>query len=321
MTGKGPMSRLLGGFLILLSSQFGYAAVDDWSGPLHEAQSLLAEEKYAEALKAFKQHSKDNGLAQFSIALFHQLGWGVSKNPKLACDWFARAADNQVPSAQQQLGLCYLSGEYKPGQENAALALFEQAYANGIKAAACQAGVMYVEGKHVTRQIAKGIRLCTEAASQGARDAQSLLGQWLFDGRYVEQNHEQACALLSEAANRNEPVAAFYLARIYDQGIERDQDLKLARYWYESSAQAGHIPAYLPTAALYWQAFSEQKEPAPDLLAKTYLWAKTTRLANDDIQVRQHADNILAQVAKHMPGSWQQDLDPKVLAHINKHVR
>ena len=84
---------------------------DDWAGPLHNAQALLAKQKYKSALVAFKEQAHlGNGLAQFNVALFYDFGWGITPQRPIACQWYQKAAKNNMPAAMQSLGQCFLQG-------------------------------------------------------------------------------------------------------------------------------------------------------------------------------------------------------------------
>jgi TPR repeat protein len=79
--------------LILFKPPVFAKNVDDWADPLHDAQALLAKQQYKDALIAFKaQANLENGLAQFTVALFYDLGWGITPSRSTACQWYQKAA-------------------------------------------------------------------------------------------------------------------------------------------------------------------------------------------------------------------------------------
>ncbi|XPF94028.1 tetratricopeptide repeat protein [Colwellia sp. RE-S-Sl-9] len=291
--------------------------VDDWSGSLSKANKLLAEKQYLPAFNEYKIYAdKDNGLAQFSLALLLKNGWGKPANIKEACYWYNKAANNGIPMAQQELGDCYLQGII--GDKKQALVWYEAAYKSGIASAACQAGELYLAGEYVPLNKEKGLALCVQAANSGAVSAMTSLGKWYFNGQYVEKNISLAFQVFQDAANKHSAEAAYYVAQYYDRGIQREISIKDALYWYEKSASRGFKKAYLPTSALYLKTFEEDNtDKKGKLLAKTYLWAKTSIELITEPQDKQLATLILNKVNTEMPPQWQADLNAKVKEHVD----
>ena len=64
-------------------------------------------------------------------------------------------------------------------------------------------------------------------------------------------NSEAAARLLEDAANEGFTIAEFRLATLYDAGVGVDQDLEVARMWYERAADGGNARAMYSLAVLY----------------------------------------------------------------------
>lgn len=307
-------------------SQAG-AAEKDWSAPLDRAQALLGAGDYAAARPLYETQARQgNGLAQFTLGLFYQLGWGVNVSPTQSCNWFKQAAENQIPAAQEQLGYCYLNDHFASAEQSLALHWFEQAYQAGIISAACAMGKLLVDGSYVAPNPQKGLQLCHQAAQAGATAAQLQLAKWLLEGRVLQQDASQALVWFELAATNNNAEAAYYLAQFYDTGTVVSQDASLALKWYNVAAKAGVMAAYLPAAALNFAQFQaavrqSETEPAADskavLLAQAYVWAfaAVQQLPPEQRSVHD-AQQLLEQVSEMLPASRQEVLKQKAMEQL-----
>ena len=291
----------------------------DWGEALKPAQQKLAEADYASARPLFEQQARSgNGLAQFTLGLFYQLGWDVSPSPAQSCAWFKLAAQQHVPAAQQQLGRCYLADHFNSGEQALAYSWFELAYQAGLLGALCDMGKMHADGQFVEPDRNKALQMCSAAAHAGVLEAQLQLAKWLMGGDIVEQDLAQAVNWFNLAANAGDAEAAFYLARLYDNGSVLPQDTTLALQWYEQAARHGYSAAYLPAAALSWDYFQRHADsPAEVHLAKAYIWAKAAQLtAVAETEMAKIADLLLQKIVIVIPPQWQQELNDKVSRHL-----
>ena len=290
---------------------------DDWAGPLRNAQALLATKKYKSALVAFKEQAHlGNGLAQFNVALFYDLGWGIPSQQPIACQWYQKAANNNMPVAMQALGQCYLQGDGVEQSTNLAYHWFLKAFEQGIADGACQAGELLLSGDGIDADVLAGQKFCLLSAQQGSISAQNKIAQWYFHGQYFPQDYQQAFNWLKIVASEKSPSSAYLLAKFYDQGIGMNVDEGLALHWYEVAALGKYQQAYMPTALLYWQAFTNAQDNQEQLLAKSYLWAKilsTSSALASEIKI---AKELLGQVLNQMPVTWQESLDKKIVTHL-----
>lgn len=316
---QGRLTIFLGFFVLIMLFKSPVFAnnIDDWASPLHNAQTLLAKQKYKDALVAFKEQADlDNGLAQFNVALFYDLGWGMPPDRSTACQWYQKAAKNNMPGAMQALGQCYFDGQGVKKNKKLAYHWFLKAYEQGIAEGACQAGEQLLSGDGVELDVISGQRLCFEAAQQGAVSAQEKLAQWYFYGQYFPQDYQQAFNWLQRVASEKSPSSAYLLAQFYDQGIGMNVDEKQALRWYEIAALGKYQKAYMPTALLYWRVFTNAQDNQEQLLAKSYLWAKISSSSSVLVADQAVAKQLLAQVMQQMPTTWQESLDKKIVNHL-----
>lgn len=290
---------------------------NDWAGPLSNAQALLAKHEYEAALVDFKaQANSENGLAQFTVALFYDLGWGIPPRRSIACQWYQKAAKNNMPGAMQALGQCFLEGQGVERNKKLAYHWFIKAFEQGIVEGAFQAGELLLSGDGIEINLIAGQRLCLEAAQQGSISAQKKLAQWYFHGQYFPQDYQLAFNWLQRVASEKSPDSAYLLAQFYDQGIGMNVDEKQALRWYEIAALGKYQKAYMPTALLYWRMFTNAQDNQEQLLAKSYLWAKISSSSSVLLADKAVAKQLLAQVMQQMPTTWQESLDKKIVNHL-----
>jgi len=285
---------------------------------LSDAQQWLAEGDYQKAYAAFLFHaqSRQNPLAQFTLGLFHQHGWGMAADSTQACHWFEKAAANSVPTASHFLGECYRDGLHQPADYANALHWFQKAAELGHVVSLCSMAELIMQGKGAPKDPQKALNFCERAASAGSVNAQLQLGQLYLNGDASIRNPHLAAKWFSYAAEKESLEAYYYLGRIHEDDLN---DPATALSWYEMAASRGHLPAYLPTARLYFNAppADQTQIPTAENLAKAYLWLSATRQLSEDSNESYAVESMLKKVEQIMPASWKKDLDPKVLQHIN----
>jgi TPR repeat protein len=287
----------------------------DLRAELAGADRALAAKRYPAAYQAYLRHAPRNALAQFNLGLFEQQGWGRAANPAAACAWFDKAAQRNIPAAQQFLGDCLAQGIGRAVDGPAALQWYAKAAAAGIAAAGCSAGELYLAGQVVPRDVAQGLALCTQAAQAESVPAMLKLADHY---RLDAANLPLARFWYDQAAQRHSHVAQWRLGLIQSAGEGGAADVAQARFWLEHAAMEGYAPAYLPTAILYANAPVDPATGAlaPADLAKVYMWNQAARATTPDpIQLAGIA-RIDAMVLAVMPPPWQAGLDHKVAAHL-----
>jgi len=297
---------------------------------LDSAQRLLANGDYSGAYAEFLKHARSNALAQFSVGLFHQFGWGRTPNPAVACDWFGRAAKGNIPAAQHYFAECLRYGIHAPADLPAAALMYREAAKNGHFGSLCPLAELYIHGDGVPKTPTEGLALCRQAAERGVTVAQVRLGRFYLEESSVRDD-AAARHWFEVAARSNFAEGQYFLARMLEAGATQSSDNLAARNWYEAAAGQGFLPAYLPVAQLYAKPPSDPSSAqlgataqlgAPAQLgevelAKAYLWAAaaTKRLQGAEQSEAQH---LLTQLLGQVPPSWLPDLDAKVAAHLQR---
>lgn len=285
---------------------------------LDRAQEALSAERYADAYDQYSTiaETDEAPLAFFSLALFHQFGWGMEVDEAEACRWFERAAVGDVPTAAHFFAVCLRDGLGRAADPAAAAQWFGTAIELGHYASLCDLGILQIEGRGVAKMTSQGIDLCAQAAQMGVPGAQLQLAE-LFDGHDEVRDPIQARFWYEQSAAHS-AQAQFRLGVMARDGIGGPQDLELAKYWLESAAAQGYLDAYYPTAVLF---NDEATDPETGELlefpaAKAYMWLTATahRLGGND-QGREAAA-LRAELLESMPADWQGTLDEKVDAHL-----
>ncbi len=306
--------------LALVPVSYSAWAVRDLAADLKPAQAALAAGDMAKAYQGFLDHGADNALAQFTLGLFHQYGWGRPVDAAESCRWQEKAAQGKIPAAEQLLAECLRQGIHRPADPAGAAHWYEQAALAGIGTAWCDLAELYMAGEGVAKDPHKALDLCKQGAGQGLPIAQARLARFYLEGDESIRDPAMAMQWMQAAAQGNNAEAQFRFGVMLRDGVGQAADAESARFWLEAAAAQGWLPAYLPTAELYFYAPVDTDTgllPAKDL-AKAYLWASAAvhRLgASPDGDA---ASALLAKVRGVMPASWQPELEQKVTQHLAK---
>lgn len=156
---------------------------------------------YANAVKEWRQPAiNGNADAQFNMGQAYKLGRGVPADPKLAADWYLKAAKQGNLQAEDNYGV-----------------------------------IMFQFGD---RQ--KAMPYLQKSASRGEPRAQYLVGTALFNGDYIGKDWPRAYALMTRAAASGLSAASTSLAQMdkFIPLEQRQQGLAMARQMAEpGSAQ------------------------------------------------------------------------------------
>ena len=299
------------------------SAVNNLASDLNKAQLLLSKKDYQAAYQEYQAHAKNgNALAQFSLALFHQNGWGRQVDPAKACQWYERASEGKIPAAYQFYGDCLKNGTHRSADTVAAIKAYKSSVGLGLFGSLCSIGDLYINGQGVIKDVPKGMALCQQAAQKGSPDAAMRLADLFYQGVDIKQDYKQAVQWYAGLAERKVVKAQYRLAGMLQKGLGINKNSQAARYWYESAAEQGYLAAYLPTAELYFYAEENPKndKPLPAYTAKAYLWLTALLKRADNKELDLKAVNTLhKKVLNIMPKQWHVELDKKVAEHL-KHI-
>ena len=298
-----------------------YAGTDS-AAELKDAQAALSAGDYKEAYPQYLRFAnEDNALAQFTVGMFHQLGWGNrSVDPVAACQWFEKSAAGDIPTASHYLAECFERGIGRPANPAKAARWYQQAAGLGHYQSLCSLAELYMKGEGVAKDPQKGLELCKQAAEKGAVLARLQVGRYLLQGDRSIRD-PQAAHDWFELASAASAEAQYYLGIMHRDGIGHEATPDEARVWFERAASTGYVPAYFHTARLYFEASPDYQSqpPGADDLARAYMWLSATAQRSQDPVELQQTQEMLKQVLAIMPASWVATLDKRVVAHLSEH--
>jgi cell division septation protein DedD len=129
---------------------------------------------YAKAITEWRGPAKAGDAdAQYNLAHAYQVGQGVPADPKLAQDWYLKAANQGHEEAQTNLGLIL----FRNGDRSGALPWLQKASDRGEPRAQYVLGTAHFNGDLVPRDWVKAYALMTHAAASGLPQAATSLSQ------------------------------------------------------------------------------------------------------------------------------------------------
>lgn len=149
--------------------------------------------KCKKALKALAD--MDHSKSQYYLGLMYERGHGFKKNPRMAFQWFLRAADNDSGPAQSALYY------------------------------------VYKEGNGTQPNVYEAIKWCSRAAKKGLDDAMHNMGVNYLEGYGVHKSIPRALEWFQKAANNNYLLSQYSIAFIYLKGDEIDINYEEAYFW------------------------------------------------------------------------------------------
>jgi TPR repeat protein len=306
-------------FLVAVTAS-GCLAEENISRDLRRAQKSLAASDYENAYKVYYQQAiqNNNPLAEFTLALFYENGWGRPIDKAAACQWYGKAAEGEIPAAAHFYAQCFEQGIGRKQSTTDAIQWYEKAISLDHGGSHYPlAELLLSDSDHTNAQ--QAIEHLTQAAQLGNSDAQMELGDFYYRGEYVVKNLTEAWHWYSQAAAKDVVEAQYYLGVISsDSDDPAIHSIAEALHWFEAAAAKGYLPAYLPTAKLYLASSVDEESgniPAP-ALAKAYLWLSAADKRLEGAEEKAQCQTMLTDVKKIMPESWKNDLDPKVEKHI-----
>jgi len=313
----------MGGLLALIMLVDPVVAVAvgrDLSAELAAADALLQAGDYDRAFAEYSRFAADNPLAQFNLGLIEYYGWGRAVDRVAACHHFEEAGAGEIPMAQQLLADCYRLGVHAPASFAVAEQWYRRAAENGLPTANYWWGRMLIDGTAGNRDLREGIRRCELAAGAGAVEAQLYLARNYLGGDLFGPDRQRALYWYEQAARANNAEALYQLGMLMREGLREGVGRGDIVHALESAAEQGYQAAYLPTAEMYYSAppDPDTNMPTAENLAKSYLWLQATLKTTDSPEERSRAEHMLKSVLGIMPPTWLPDLDQTVDAHFEK---
>jgi TPR repeat protein len=315
---KRILSIFFGTILLLLAAN-AHAQPDNIQ-IMKDAQTALASGDYETAFTGYHAAARnDNVLAQFSLGLFYQYGWGRTIDKAVACQWFEKAAQGGIPTAQHLAGICFEEGMHFPVDAAQAAAWYQKAAQAGHLHSYCHLGNLYMTGKSVAKDPIKALELCHPAAQQGSIPAQLAMGKFYLQGDSSIQNMQEAYRWFEAAAQKRSPEAFYYLGVVINKSLPEPPSSK-ARQMFEQAAALKFVPAYFQAGKHFYHAEPdpETSQLSAEHLAKAYMWLSAAAQQSGNPEEVVAAKEILRQILAVMPTTWLTALDQKVTQHLHE---
>ena len=294
----------------------------DSSQVMKDAQVALAAGEYEKAFAGYAAAARNdqNALAQFSLGLFYQNGWGRPIDRITACQWFEKSAQGGIPAAQHLTGVCFDEGTHHSADPVAAASWFQKAAQAGHFHSYCHLGNLLMTGKGVPKDPIKALELCRPAAQQGSIPAQLWLGKFYLQGDPSIQDKQEAYRWFSTAAQKQSPEAFHYLGVLMQQGSPEGQAAGKTRQMFEQAATLNYVPAYFQAGTHFFAAEPdpETNQLSAEHLAKAYLWISAAIQRSEDAEEILAARSIRQQILAIMPETWLAELDQKIAQHLQR---
>ena len=232
----------------------------------------------AAAKLAREQAERGDAEAQNALGLMYLTGRGVEQDPEHALLWLHRAADQDDPDAQYNLGVAYATGwdGMIPVNVVEAASWYRRAAEKDHDGSQYNLGVAYAEGMGVSKDDVEAIKWWRRASAGGNARAQYNLGVAYSKGEGVACDDEEAVSWWRLAAESRDVMeserswlstdaggkvvdkgsgdpgrgqlgnadAQYHLGRMYSLGrgvVSRDD--RCALVWYRRAAAQGHPDA------------------------------------------------------------------------------
>jgi TPR repeat protein len=211
------------------------------------AQALIAAQlvhtsgDLAEARKWYQKAATQNHpLAQLQLGRMLESGKGGAQSYDEALAWFLRAARQGVAAAQDEAARIYVNGQGStPVNFPEALKLFTQAADQKYVPSYSELGLMYLHGEGTLVNAAKAVAYFSLGVDAGDPDCQERMGWRYFNGEGVAKDFPTAAKWFRLAGDAGQAQAQAQLAFMYAKGTGVEQNDHLALDWYEQAASGG----------------------------------------------------------------------------------
>lgn len=245
--------------------------------PIDAAFGAYQRGLYLTALSLAKPRAEaGDAAAQTLLGEIYSRGLGVPVDPKLAAEWYSKAAAQNDVHAQFQYAVLLLDGQHvkadrvqaenlmkaaaeagnamaqfnyaqilmqnNPGEKGieAAYPWFQKASDSNLADAEYAVSQILANGTSAIKQDEAEARFFLLRAAQKNYDTAQLdLATWLVEGRGGERNFDAGFKWMLQAARNGNVAAQARLARLYRDGLGTDGDTVTAAAWYFVARRSG----------------------------------------------------------------------------------
>ena len=190
------------------------------------------------------QKSAEGGNLQalFMLSYCYELGYGVEKNDSIALKLLKSAAEGGHVQAQNRLAICYGKGQLGLSKdEKQAIVWYEKAAEQNYPSAQYNLGIKYFKGCGVEKDNTKSVYWYLRAAEKGSADAQFNLGVCYDLGEGVSPDFQTAIKWYEHSAIQGNMNAQYNLGVCYLNGRGVTKDISVGIDWLQKSASQGNV--------------------------------------------------------------------------------
>jgi TPR repeat protein len=184
-----------------------------------------------------------HGAAQCELGSRYFTGRGVEEQHELFLSWTRKAMAAEVPRAFFNMAVAHDIGAGIPKNPAESYRLFLEAHERGYARARIKVARCLVEGFGVQKNPSRALPLLEQSASEGDPEACHWLARLLHDGIGTPADPPRALALFREAAEGDHLPAILTLAIRYQRGQGVSVDLAEASRWLERAVALGELQA------------------------------------------------------------------------------
>jgi len=226
---------------LLPLAESGNSEAQDYVGRIYAVGGNGIEQDLDDAISWFRKAAEQNQpQAQTNLGRMYKHGFSVEKDYSEAFIWFRRASSQGNSAGQYELGLMYEKGYWVEKDEQEAFRLFLHSAENGYAKAQITVGNSYDKGKGVAEDDTKAAHWYQKAADQGSDVGLHNLGIMYLNGAGVEKNVEKGLSLIRNSAEMGYTLAQHNLGVLYYQGRVVAKDFKESFFWHKKAAEQGN---------------------------------------------------------------------------------
>lgn len=240
-------------------------------GKIQLAGKTADQDKQGGIIYLLKAAENGHIQAQCDLGTLYYQGNGVAKDMHTAVQWFMKSARQGWPLAQWNLAQCYIKGEgierdfdqaiYWLGESTSKgyMAKFKELCEDAQKGWKDQPFMFYLQGMahyfSESKDLAEAIALFKKCEKADIMESKTMMAVCLANKNYKKRNPKKAAKLLTETARQNH-VAQFYLASLYEAGNGVKKDMDKAIELYGQSANGGYAVAQCYLGNMYYEGRS-----------------------------------------------------------------
>ena len=222
---------------------------------------------HSKARELFEKAAAQNDPGgQYNLGMMYATGaGGLPQDPAKAAEYFKKAAAQGFSMAQFALATQYAKGEGVPQNIDEAIRLYQgPANAGNVRAQVNLATILLESEKNPS----EGVAWLRKAAAQNSPLAKFFLADCLLSGRGVTKNEAEGFKYCKQAAESGLPIAQGLLGELYFQGVGTGRDLQQAAHWYTQAAAWGDTVAMFRLAGMYYEGLGVKQD-----INESYYWA------------------------------------------------